>query len=242
MCSTEADADARPSWCPSCRSVGTMRARVRRRISERLAGAARVVTARDVSRATWDLIRCGVTGISWTRGSLWAAWGPPGSGKSTLTLQIAAEASRALRSGVAVASLEESVGPPMARRLSLAGLTNAEDCRIHLRPSLDDLITEARAGSVIVVDSLGVGVLTAEDLRGLILAGAPMVLAVLHVTKAGDYKGSTSIIHEVEVEIVVREGGAWESRKNRLGEHVSGQVRGVGVTSDQSEETEVMPC
>lgn len=216
-----------------------MRSPVRRRISERLAVAARIVTARDVSRQSWDLTRCPVTGINWSRGSLWAIWGPPGSGKSTLALQIAANARQATGGGIAVASLEENPGPPMARRLSLANLTNRDDCRIHLRPSLDDLLAEAKSGSVIVVDSLGVGVLTAEDLRGLILAGSPMVIAILHVTKSGQYKGPTSIVHECEVEISVSEGGAWQSRKNRLGEHVSGQVLGVGTADVQPAESEV---
>ena len=153
---------------------------------------------------------------------MFLCWGPAGSGKSTLACAIAAQ-----RSPVTIASLEESPGPPMARRLSLAGMAHRRDVHVLVKPALHDILDAARAGHAIVVDSITASTLQPDDLRGLTAAGCPLLIGVLHATKAGDFKGSTAYTHEADVVLRV-EQGAWTSEKNRYGASgASGVVRGA---------------
>ncbi len=221
-CACEVEDPVRPSWCPGCRSVGVMRSPTRRAQGDAIACAARAWTAEDIVRGSWDLHRCPETGLAWSAPTMFLCWGPAGSGKSTLACAIAAQ-----RAPVTIASLEESPGPPMARRLSLAGMAHRRDVHVLVKPGLQDILDAARAGHAIVVDSITVSTLQPEDLRGLTDAGCPLLIGVLHATKAGDFKGSTAYTHEADVVLRV-EQGAWTSEKNRYGASgASGVVRGA---------------
>jgi predicted ATP-dependent serine protease len=155
-------------------------------------------------------------------------YGPPGSGKSTLALQIISQLSP-----VVIAALEEGPGPPLARRLSLAGMGARKDVVVHPRPSLGDLLAAAGRGSGIVVDSISLSALQPNDLRGIVDAGCPLLIGVLHATKSGEARGSLSLIHECDVVVKV-EHGRWITEKNRYGPSgVSGNVRGVGVEENR---------
>ena len=140
-----------------------------------------------------------------------------------MSLQIIAQ----LASPILIASLEEGFGPPLARRLVLAGIGGRRDVTVHPRPSLQELLAAAGRGHAIVVDSISLSSLSPADLRGIVDAGCPLLVGVLHATKQGDARGSLSLIHECDIVIKV-ERGHWKSEKNRYGPSgLTGSVRGV---------------
>ncbi len=207
-----------------------MRPPVERRVGDRIRAGAKEWTAQDVVRASWDLKLCPATGLSWSSPCWWLLFGVAGGGKSTLALQIAAQCRK-----VVIASLEESPGPPMARRLTLAGMAHRRDVTILTAPSLDELVAAARDRACIVVDSISSSVFSPEDLRGLCDAGAELVIGVLHATKAGDYRGPTTFVHEADVVLSVA-AGRWTSGKNRFGQSgLSGAVAGFDSDSPSNE-------
>lgn len=147
-------------------------------------------------------------------------YGEPGGGKSTLAYQIVAQCSP-----VTIASLEESPGPPMARKLTCAGMQRRRDTHVLVKPGLHDILAAARAGHAILIDSISVSSFQPSDLRGLLDAGAPLLVGVLHSCKNGDYRGPTSTIHECDIVLRVEKNGLWTSEKNRYG--ASGQTGGI---------------
>lgn len=223
-CSAElvAEANERPAWCPACLRSGTLVRPTRRRITEAISAAAKPVSAADVVAQSWSLKRCPTTGLAWSHGAMILLYGSPGGGKSSLALQMIAQVSPVL-----IASLEEGAGPPLARRLALASMGGRRDVTVHPRPSLQDMLVAAGRGHGIVVDSISLSSLTPADLRGVVDAGCPLLVGVLHATKAGDARGSLSLIHECDIVIQV-ERGHWKSEKNRYGPSgLGGSVRGV---------------
>lgn len=231
-CDAEVEAESRdrPAWCPCCLRSGVLVRPVRRRVSEAIGAATKPLSAAAIVAASWDLQQCPVTGLAWSSGAMFLLYGPPGSGKSTLALQIAAQLGP-----VTVAALEEAAGPPMARRLVLAEMGRRQDVHIHARASLQDLLAAASAGHCIVIDSISLSALQPTDLRGIVQAGCPLLLGVLHATKSGDARGSLSLIHECDVVVQV-ENGAWQTRKNRYGPSgLTGTIRGVHPSSNSKE-------
>jgi hypothetical protein len=214
----------RPAWCPGCRAAGVMRPPTRRPVGQTIAAAARPLTAEEIVRASWDLQRCPATGLPWSAPTMVLCWGAAGSGKSTLAYQIAAQCSP-----VTIASLEESPGPPMARRLTMAGMNTRRDVQVLVKPGLHEILNAARHGHAVVIDSISVSTFQPGDLRGLMDAGCPLLIGVLHATKGGDYRGPTSFVHECDIVLRV-EDGAWTTEKNRFGASgVGGGIRGIST-------------
>lgn len=177
---------------------------------------------------------CAATGLPWCAPAVVALYGPPGAGKSTAALQIAG----ACGESVTLAAFETQPGPALAYQLRAAGLQNRRDVTIAPSPSVGELVTAAGKHEVIVLDSLSATTIQASDVRGLCLAGSPMVLAILHVRKDGRHAGTMTILHEADLVLEVSPGGGWECVKSRFGPTgETGQVRGVS----RNESAEVSP-
>ena len=241
ICGTEVSETTRPAWCPGCHAAGTMRPPIRRPISQHLAAAARKLTAKEIVQASWDIQRCPVTGLSWTAGTVVLLYGLPGSGKSTLAVQIASQLSPVL-----LCSLEEDPGPPLARRLTLAGMGMRTDVEITDTASIADLTDAAKKGAAIVIDSVSHSTLLPRDLLKVASLGAPLVIGVVHATKSAGIKGDSGWTHAAQLILRVESGGRWVAEKIRFGPAgVEGWVRGVatavapdGESPDEDEQEE----
>lgn len=111
----------------------------------------------------------------------------------------------------------------------MAGMNSRRDVQVLVKPGIHDILNAARQGHAVVIDSLSVSTFQPGDLRGLMDAGCPLLIGVLHATKAGDYRGSTSFVHECDIVLRV-ENGAWTSEKNRFGASgVTGGIRGIST-------------
>jgi len=202
-----------------------MRPPIRRPISQHLAAAARKLSAKEIVQASWDIQQCPVTGLSWTAGTLMLLYGLPGAGKSTLALQVAAQVTPVL-----LCSLEEDPGPPLARRLTIAGMGARTDVEVADTATIADLTDAAKKGAAIVIDSVSHSSLLPADLMKVASLGAPLVIGVVHATKKAGIKGDSGWTHGAQIIVRVEPGGRWIATKTRFGPAgAGGWVRGVAT-------------
>jgi predicted ATP-dependent serine protease len=205
--------DARPLCCPSCGSFSSFRPSTRRAVSDALgaAVAARESTAAELLDGNWPLARCPVTGLLLGTPAVVFLHGPPGGGKSTLACQVLLQ-----RRGVLLASLEEQAGPSLCRRVGLAGGSGRRDVRLLYVADVGRMADAARSGAALLIDSISVTTLTADDVRSFASMGSPLVIGVLQETKAGGPRGPLSFSHAADIVLAV-EAGRWTCTKSRFG-------------------------
>lgn len=178
-------------------------------------------------------------GGGWVPGCVYRLSGPPGCGKSTLALDLAARVSSVY------ASAEESEGAVRLRFDRLTGREHANgerpgheyDLMIGEVSSVEDIEELPEGVRLVVVDSL-------HRLRSPEIAGAAgsngqllhaieelvafarmedvVVLAISHVNREGDASGSTGVDHDADVLLEMTraedgDDGAVRVRKNRHG-------------------------
>ena len=153
-----------------------------------------------------------VTGLEYSCPCLWLISGPPGSSKTTLSCRIAAERS----APVVFLSAEMPIGRALSRLLRISGLGQRQDAVILRQASASMLASYAKDAATLVVDSVPVVSLTANDLRCLCDGGYGLVLVVAQVTKRGDPRGSLSLVHEADIVVEISEDRAWELTKSRF--------------------------
>lgn len=156
--------------------------------------------------------RCEATGLSYSLPCWWLLYGPPGGGKSSLAARMVGARSRPS----AIYSAEEGAHQALADRLRRAGLARRSDVEVLFDASAAQLVEHARAGHVIVIDSIQATALQWNDVAGLLRAGAPEVFSVLQATKSGQARGDLTWLHAADVVLAVADG-AWTTGKNRFG-------------------------
>lgn len=229
-CGRQVDAPSAPWWC-GCNGVATYVRASRRPSGELMQAAARPRSAADLCREAFDMRLCPATGLVYCFPAVALLYGAPGAGKSCGALQIAG----ATGLPVTVAAFEVQPGPALAYQLRAAGLQNRTNVTVSPAPSVGELVAAASKHEVIVVDSVGSTQMQPSDVRGLTLAGSSLVLAILHSTKAGGYRGATSWAHEADLLIEVEPGGRWTCQKSRFGPTGdSGTFRGVARDDEVS--------
>lgn len=205
--------DTRPLCCPSCGSFSSYRPSTRRAVSDALgaAVAARESTAAELLDGNWPLARCSVTGLALGTPAVVFIHGPPGGGKSTLACQLLLQ-----RRSVLLCSLEEQAGPSLCRRVGIAGGAGRRDVKLLYAADVGRMADAARSGAALLIDSISVTTLTADDVRSFASMGSPLVIGVLQERKDGGHRGPLSFSHAADVVLSV-ETGRWTCTKSRFG-------------------------
>jgi len=153
-----------------------------------------------------------VTGLEIYRPLLICVTGPPSGGKTGLCYAIAACQAKA---PVTVLSLELPFGRAMQRLTRLSGLNRHPNALAVRQASATWLANRAKKGGTLVVDSMGMSTLTADDLRRLLDAGFEMILAIAQITKAGRMRGSMKLEHENDI-LIRCEDRTWVCLRSRF--------------------------
>ena len=145
--------------------------------------------------------------------------GAPGSGKSFFAFQIAdAIAKRSKKETYYVTSEEELENLDFQNKIEYCGISdNLLFESVRNKKEFLKFIQNKKAN--IVVDSISDLGITAKEIKSFRKEIATFVY-ILHVTKTGDHRGTTQLIHDPQVQIVVSDGVA-RTKKNRFG--MSGQ-------------------
>lgn len=143
-------------------------------------------------------------------------YGPPGGGKSSLALTLSSALIAAADAPVLYASIEEGLGSSMAVKLRQLEI---RDERLHVACAYSpgQIVAAARevGASVVVIDSLSQSWMTPEDCARIQREAGVSVVVILHVTKQGTPRGSSSVLHWVDVLCRV-EGGKVYREKSRF--------------------------
>lgn len=163
-----------------------------------------------------------VTGELPVAPSLVAVYGAPGAGKSCFALKLAdawvTSDKAGLESTVLYNSLEEGAQPSMAGKLRYLEILN-ERILIVVRNNLTALVDLAQelAASLLVIDSVSFSALGAEDLARISREVPATVVYLMHQTKGGLARGSTSLTHAADVVIRVEQDGWWREKSRFSG-------------------------
>lgn len=138
--------------------------------------------------------------------------GPPGAGKSTLALNVAAASTPS-----AYLPLECGIGPALSelcRRLEV----REKKLRFYLPKNVSEVfaIAEADGLKLLAIDSVNVSTIQPEDCTAMAKAHGVLVLALIQVCKDGGFAGSNRWVHEADTVISVADL-RWEVQKNRFG-------------------------
>jgi predicted ATP-dependent serine protease len=148
-------------------------------------------------------------------------YGPPGAGKSSLALTLASALIAAADAPALYASIEEGLGSSMAVKLRQL---EVRDERLHIgcAYSPGQIVAAARevSAGAVVIDSLSNSWMTPEDCARIQREAGVSVIVILHVTKAGTPRGSSSILHWCDVLCRVEDGRVYreKSRFSGVGE------------------------
>lgn len=161
-----------------------------------------------------------------------AIHGPPGSRKTTTTVKLASHLCEIGAGPVLVDQLEEGFGPSFVdvlRRLEVA----REDlyvCSVNSLGPLVGIVRETGA-RVVVIDSLSVTGLSAEDLLRFVRETECSLIFVLQETKTGEARGSLSLVHAADVVLRLELAGTFSLTKSRFSERREGRLPWVTAPS-----------
>ncbi len=145
--------------------------------------------------------------------------GEPGSGKSYFAFQIAdAIANSSRKKTYYVTSEEEIYNLDFQNKISYCE-TSEKLYFASVKNKKEFIDFVANNNVNIIVDSISDLGITAKELKPL-RENVGIFIYILHVNKKGEHKGTTDLIHDPQLEIVVSEGIA-TTKKNRFGK--SGQ-------------------
>ncbi|BBM84469.1 RAD55 family ATPase [Candidatus Uabimicrobium amorphum] len=154
--------------------------------------------------------------------------GEPGSGKSYFALQIAdAIANNSKRKTYYVTSEEELENLDFQNKIEYC--EPSENLIFESVKNKKEFLKLIRNNSAnIIVDSISDLGITAKEIKEF-REEIGTFIYILHVTKDGDYRGTTQLIHDPQVQIVVAKGIA-KTKKNRFG--MSGQEYEIFTKED----------
>lgn len=210
----------RVSFCGHCGGFETL-SLVAQRPADSLWSDVGVLSAAELLKrgcTTWA--STSYPGLKTGKNSLIAAYGAPGSGKST----FASRWLDGIQGAVLFLSIEEGLSDSLIQRLRRLEIIR-DDFYVAAALSVDDVAVavEKYTPSAIVVDSLSVSTLSVSDLKRLTHFAEVPVLFTLHVTKEGDPAGPMRIVHEADVVVRV-DSLCWTVEKSRYTWAVSGEV------------------
>jgi len=147
-------------------------------------------------------------------------WGPKGSLKSTMAIDMANQLAVSLGSGIYCSS-EEGSGPSLQNKITRLGATNP-NLQISDYDNLDKLKSEIEliGAKFVIIDSISMGYIKPNQFRRFMefcKQNNVILIYILHATKEGNYKGPTEYVHWPDVEIKAVDGVA-ETEKNRFKE------------------------
>lgn len=147
-----------------------------------------------------------------------AIWGPAGSGKSTVAVDLAWVLANTLGKGIYCSS-EEGAGPSMQNKFKRL---NAEHPDLYVKDfdGMEDLKSAIKYGKATfcIFDSASMShikVSEMEDIHGFCKKAGVAFIYILHATKTGDFKGNTFLIHMPDTVLKVEDGVA-KTTKNRF--------------------------
>lgn len=149
-----------------------------------------------------------------------AIWGPKGSGKSTMAVDLAYVLASQLGTGIYCSS-EEGPGPSMQNKIERLGAEH-DDLMVTGFDGLDDLRAAVKysGAKFVILDSASMGYVKLaefEEFHAWCKGHNVMLWYILHATKDGRYKGNTMMVHMPDIEIKVA-GGLAVTEKNRFKE------------------------
>ncbi|MEX2404087.1 MAG: zincin-like metallopeptidase domain-containing protein, partial [Balneolales bacterium] len=147
-----------------------------------------------------------------------AIWGPAGSGKSTVAVDLAWVLANTLGKGIYCSS-EEGAGPSMQNKFKRL---NAEHPELYVKDfdGMEDLKSAIKYGKAAfcIFDSASMShikVSEMEDIHDFCKKAGVAFIYILHATKAGDFKGNSFLIHMPDTVLKVEDGVA-KTTKNRF--------------------------
>jgi DNA repair protein RadA/Sms len=213
--------DKAKAQCPHCYLLNRVDGSGANTIGKtvRLSRVKNTVSDQRIATGPWD----GVLGGGLVITSVVLIGAEPGSGKSTIALQIGHAIGRALARDVLYIAAEQDVGEvrEMGDRLGLSVRgDDSDDSPIVLLPCLGDFeglaqfdnILDEMKPAAVVLDSLpglvgadhAVAVLLAKTLKKYASKIRAPFLIIDHVTKGDDFAGLKALQHEVDVLLTMR--------------------------------------
>ncbi|WP_020402799.1 zincin-like metallopeptidase domain-containing protein [Gracilimonas tropica] len=149
-----------------------------------------------------------------------AIWGPAGSGKSTVAVDLAKILVESLGKGIYCSS-EEGAGPSMQNKIKRLKADH-KDLFVMDFEGMEDLKSAIKysGAKFCIFDSASMShikVADMENIHDFCKDSEVAFLYILHATKAGDFKGNTYLIHMPDTVLKVQDGIA-KTEKNRFAE------------------------
>ena len=168
-------------------------------------------------------------------------WGPKGSLKSTMAIDMAYQLAKVLGKGIYCSS-EEGSGPALQNKIKRLGAQHP-NLLISDYDNLEKLKTEIEVthAKFVILDSISMGYIKPDEFRRFMefcKREKCMLIYILHATKDGNYKGPSEYVHWPDVEIKAVDGVA-QTEKNRFKE--TPQTMNI-VSSRTSRENQEIPA
>jgi len=166
-------------------------------------------------------------------------WGPKGSLKSTMAIDMANRLAASLGSGIYCSS-EEGSGPSLQNKINRLGATNP-NLQISDYDNLEKLKSEIEliGAKFVIIDSISMSYIKPDEFRRFMefcKRRGCMLIYILHATKEGNYKGPTEYVHWPDVEIKAVDGLA-QTEKNRFKE--TPQTMSIAATKSSRKNPDV---
>jgi hypothetical protein len=150
-------------------------------------------------------------------------WGKPGSGKSTSVLHLAKYLADSFTPGntsVLYVSSEESnahhgASQTMRDKLERAGVTAGTRIKIGAYSNFDELNEQAKKHPFVVLDSVTDMGVTPEQVKQLNDSCSLICIHQATKDKEGQFKGDNRFLHDAQTEVVLKDFGCAEVKKNR---------------------------
>ena len=144
-------------------------------------------------------------------------YGPPGSGKTTVALQMAdAWAGRSI-----VFPFEQGLGPALAQMVRRLEVLHPEFVSADTWP---DVLEAMDGADLVVVDSLQRSATDPGDWRVATVDVGRTLILVSEVNASGEVRGGLAASHVADIAVELPEYGAFIVRKNRFGECREGRI------------------